>query len=150
MHWQVSVDKKGNLYFGARDPGGVKFGEIFCSKYVDGEYRKPEKLSDKVNSVNNEGSPYISPDGDFLLFDRASSFGQQMGLYISFPDKDGSWTEAKPIAEIAKISPTSQCCNVSYDGKFLFYVSGYRNQFGVYWTDTGFINRMKAELAGQK
>jgi ankyrin repeat protein len=145
MHWQISVDKKGSLYFGARDPEDVKFGEIFCSKFVNGEYQKPEQLSERVNSENREGSPFISPDGDYLLFDRASKFGQQMGLFISFLNKDGSWTEAKPIAEIAKISPFSQCCNVSGDGKFLFYIAGYTNEFGVYWTNASFINKMKAD-----
>jgi ankyrin repeat protein len=145
MHWQVSVDKNGNLYFGARDPKGLKFGEIFCSRFVNREYQKPERLSDKVNSENIEGSPYISPDGDYLLFDRASKFGHQMGLYISFLNKDGFWSEAKPIAEIAGIDPYSQCGNLTHDGRFLFYIAGYTNEFGVYWVNAEFINIMKTE-----
>lgn len=143
MHWQISVDKKGNLYFAARDPDGKRFGEIFYSKYLNGEYQKPERLGPVVNSENYEGSPYISPDGDYLLFERASSFGQQMGLFISFLNKDGSWGEPQPIAEAAGISPYSQGGKISPDGKFLFYVAPYTREFGVYWVKAGFINKMK-------
>jgi ankyrin repeat protein len=143
MHWQISVDKKGNLYFAARDPEGKKFGEIFCSKYYNGEYQNPERLSPVVNSENYEGSPYISPDGDYLLFERASSFGQQMGLFISFLNKDGSWGEPKPVAQAAGISPYSQGGKISPDGKFLFYVAPYTGEFGVYWVKADFIRRMR-------
>ncbi|MFH0736701.1 MAG: ankyrin repeat domain-containing protein [bacterium] len=143
LHWQVSVDKTGNLYFEARDPEGKNFGEIFCSKYINGEYNKPEKLSEKINSSNYEGCPYISPEGDYILFDRGSQQGMQMGLYISFLKKDGSWTEAKSITEAAKIDPGAQCCYVTQDGKYLFYIGGYTNEFGVFWVKTDFINEMK-------
>ncbi len=143
LHWQVSVDKAGNLYFEARDPEGKNFGEIFCSKYENGEYLRPEKVSEKINSANYEGSPYISPDGDYILFDRGSQQGMQIGLYISFLKKDGAWTEAKSITEAAKIDPGAQCCYVSQDGKYLFYIGGYTNEFGVYWVKTDFINEMK-------
>lgn len=143
MHWQISVDKKGNLYFAARDPDGKKFGEIFCSKFFNGEYQEPERLGTVVNSEDYEGSPYISPDGDYLLFERASKFGQQMGLFISFYNNDGSWDVPIPIAEIARISPYSQGGKVSADGRFLFYVAPYTGEFGVYWIKADFINMMK-------
>lgn len=138
LHWQVSTDKKGNLYFGSG-------GEIFCSKYVNGKYTSPEKLSSKINSGYHEGSPYISPDGDYLLFDRSSIQGIQMGLFISFLKADGSWTEAKAIADAAKIDPASQCCNISYDGKYLFYIAGYTNEFGSFWVKSDFIKELKAK-----
>jgi ankyrin repeat protein len=139
MHWQVSVDKKGNLYFGAQDQEDKKFGEIYCSRFESGKHVKPEKLSDKVNSDLSEGSPFISPDGDYLLFDRVSNEGIPMGLYISYLQTDGSWGEAQPISGPAKIDPQSHCCNVTPDGKYLFYIAGYTNNYGVYWADASFI-----------
>lgn len=60
-------------------------------------------------------------------------------------NKAGSWTEAKPIADIAGINPYSQCCNVSPDGRFLSYIADYTNEFGVYWADTKFINKINTE-----
>jgi len=144
MHWQISADRKGNLYFAARDPDGKNFGEIFCSEFVDGEYQKPERLGPVVNSEDYEGSPYISPDGDYLLFERASKFGQQMGLFISFHNNDGSWGIPMPIANIAGINPYSQGGKVSADAKFLFYVAPYYNEYGVYWVKADFIGRMKS------
>ncbi|MHC1704037.1 MAG: ankyrin repeat domain-containing protein [Tenuifilaceae bacterium] len=145
LHWQVSVDKNGNLYFGARDPEEKNSGEIFCSKFENGTYQKPLKLSSFINSQNSEGSPYISPNGDYLLFDRASNQGQQMGLFISFRKEDGSWTVAKPISDIAKINARSHCCNVTNDGKYLFYIFWYGNESASFWVKADFINEMRSK-----
>lgn len=143
MHWQLSVDKKGDLYFGARDPEELHGGEIFCSKFENGKYTKPEKLSKNINSEHSEGSPYISPDGNYLLFDRSSQ-GMDMGLFISFRNNDGSWTEATAIAETAGINPQSRCAYVTPDGKFLFYINWYAGQSAAYWVNAGFIEQMKS------
>jgi hypothetical protein len=43
FHWQFSFDKENNLYFGGNSDG--KKGEIFFSKYNNGNYSTPEKLS---------------------------------------------------------------------------------------------------------
>jgi len=145
LHWQISVDNKGNLYFGARDPEGKKFGEIYCSKFENGVYVKPEKLCTQINSENSEGSPNISPDGDYILFDRAKQ-GIQMGLFISFKKDDGSWTDARPIAEVAKINSVNQCCYVTHDRNFLFYISGYGNSWGAYWIKADFIDKMRSTI----
>ena len=82
LHWHISTDKNGNLYFGASDPEGKNFGEIFCSKFVKGKYKNPEKMSNKINSHNTESSPFISPEGDYLLFDRVSKKGIPSHLFI--------------------------------------------------------------------
>ncbi len=143
VHWQVSTDKMGNLYFGGIDPEGKQFSEIFYSKYENGKYLKPEKLGNTINSENHENSPYISPEGDYLLFSRASRMGAQMGLYISFQKTDGTWTEAQSITETAQISPSSQCCYVTPDGNYLFYLSWYRSEFAVYWVDAKIIEALR-------
>ena len=142
MHWQISVDQKGNLYFGAMDTEELNEGEIFCSKFENGKYAKAEKLSKNINSENSEGSPYISPNGDYLLFDRASQ-GMQMGLFISFQNDDGSWTEAKAIAETAGINTRSQCPVVTPDGKYLFFINWYAGQSAAFWVNAGFIEKMQ-------
>lgn len=143
LHWQLSTDNNGNLYFGARDPEGKNFGEIFCSKYSNGIYLRPEKLDTSINSENSEGSPYIAPDGSYLLFDRATKQGQQMGIFISFLKSDGTWTDGKSITADAKINPVSQCCNITKDGKNLFYVSWYGSEWASFWVNAGFIEEMR-------
>lgn len=145
LHWQISVDLIGNLYFSGMDSERKNFNEIYCSKFENGSYSKPEKLESSVNSENREGSPYVSPAGDYLVFQRASQQGMQMGLFISFKKEDGTWTEAKSIVQTAKIQPTSQCPVVTHDGKYLFYIAGYYSNFGAFWTGTGFIEEMKKE-----
>ena len=147
LHWQVSTDTLGNLYFGAGDTDGRNFGEIYVSKCVAGAHQPPRKLGPSVNSIHREHSPYISPAGDILIFSRASQQGIQMGLFISFLDKNGSWTEARSITEAAQISPQGQCGAVSADGTYLFYVAGYAGQHGIFWANTAFIAAMKKGIA---
>ena len=50
----------------------------------------------------------------------------------------------EPIADAAKIYPMSQCCRVTHDGKYLFYIGGYFNHFGAFWAKTDFIKDLKA------
>ena len=47
MHWQFSVDKKGNIYFASDNSGGSGMQDIYCSSFKDGEYEKPENLGGK-------------------------------------------------------------------------------------------------------
>lgn len=143
LHWHLSVDEKGNLFFGSRDPQDKNFGEIFCSKFVDGKYTNPEALSSKINSVSSEGSPFISPGGDYMIFERASNQGIPMGLYISFLLPDGSWSEARSITETAKISPQARGAYITHDGKYMFYVGYYSGETAAFWIQSDFIEAMR-------
>jgi hypothetical protein len=100
IHWRFSVDRLGNLYFGTWKIRGEEYsGDIYLSKYIYGQYRKPEKLGP---AINREGDynfcPHIAPDGNYLIFTRVGAKRSERGpdnLYCSFGNKDGTWTEAK-------------------------------------------------------
>ena len=85
--WQFSVDNQGNLYFSDRKSGK---GDIYCAKYVNGQYSRPEKMGPEINAVGAYNhSPYIYPDGRTLLFSRDYQRGP-VHIHVSFLRKDGT------------------------------------------------------------
>jgi len=136
LHWQVSVASNGNLYFTSRNSG---IEDIYCSRYIKGEYQTPERLSGNINTDKMcETTPYIDPDEKYLIFFRWDFYQEgKKNLYISFRNKDGSWCTAKNIINNYGVSP-----QVSHDKKYLFYL-GPEN--GVYWVSASIIENLLKE-----
>ncbi len=121
IHWQFSVDSRGNLYFGAGEKGDGKGGYIYCSIYINGKYGPPEKLSPEINEEGRYNySPCISPDGSTIIFTRDQN---PAILYVSFREKNENWSKAK---ELNTILNCRNCLNpvMTADGKYLFYLAG--------------------------
>ena len=59
IHWQVSSDSKGNIYFGGAQG-------IYFSEYKNGDYSQPVLIDESKNLRAH--SPYIAPDGSYLIF----------------------------------------------------------------------------------
>jgi Tol biopolymer transport system component len=138
LHWQISVNKNGDLYFTSRNTGCE---DIYFSRYVDEQYVKPERLNDAVNTDDLcETTPYIAPDGSYLIFSRWSlkNSDEPMRLYISFAGKDGGWTEAVLIKQIWY----GLCPVVSPDGQYLFYLSSPQS---VSWMSANFIDELRSK-----
>ncbi len=110
----------GNLYFASDREGGLK---LFCSKWSDGGFGVPEKLSDAVNSGDWNAEPAIAPDESFLIFasSRAGGLGH-VDLYISLK-KDGSWTPARNLGPRINSSAYDGRPCISPDGRYLFLTS---------------------------
>ncbi|MFC2139811.1 TolB family protein [Bacteroidota bacterium] len=162
-----SVSSSGNIYFNATFDRNVS--DIYYSKYENGIYSTPERLSDAVNSDARDFHPYIAPDESYLIFDsqRAEdSFGRQ-DIFISFRDDDGNWTKAVNIGDKVNTPNLELRPYVTFDGKYLFFISmrpivhEYPSQAmnnievgqlinspgnglqDVYWIDAGFIYDLK-------
>ena len=114
-----SVSDNGNLYFCSMRDGGYGASDIYCSKFVSGNYMEPENLGSNINTEGYESFPFISPDESYIIFESAVG-----DLFISFRKSDGSWSKTINMAEKVKSeSPQDRFPNVSYDGKYLFFVS---------------------------
>jgi len=114
LHWQVSVSRSGTLYFGGTAEGNYGLLDIYCSKYVNGEYTKPVNLGPVVNSNDGEMMPCIAPDESFLIFYKVIL--QRPSLYVSFRAKDGQWLPPKMFERLsARVGAI-----LSLDGKYLF------------------------------
>jgi ankyrin repeat protein len=136
MHWQFSVDKKGNIYFASDNAGGSGMQDIYCSSFKDGEYAKPENLGVNVNSAENEMTPFISPDGDYLIYCRGTE------LRITFRNTDGTWREAKNMD-----SPVNTgfelCPLVTPDNKYLIFLSGREGESHPFWVSARVIEELR-------
>ena len=143
VHWQVSTDRKGNLYFGGQDPAGKTMSDIFVVRPTKGKYLKPEKLDPTVSSDDLEHSPFIAPDGSYLIFSRASQQRRQLGIFISFKNKDGRWGEPVCLNDIIGCPTATQCTYVTPDGKYLFYVSWLSSDWASYWVKSDFIEKLR-------
>jgi hypothetical protein len=131
IHWQVSVDNKGNLYFGARQNGGV-ISRIYYSKFENGSYAEP-RIMENLKDVDAH-SPFVAPDGSYLII-------SSNGLQILFRKKDGSWTGCKSITEI--IGYSGHCPIVTHDGRYLFFVHNVGDKFIPYWVDASLIEELR-------
>jgi hypothetical protein len=139
MHWQLSVDRDHNIYFGVGEViEGEVIGDIYYSQYKDGQYGPPEKLGPAVNKPEEYNySPFIAPDGSYLLFTRSQKPAK---LYISYRKKDGTWTPGRDLSEIIN-SEVSQMPIVTVDGRYLFFTIGGR----IHWVEAGFIEDLRPE-----
>jgi len=142
-HWQLSVDREHNVFFGVgKVAEGGLIGDIYYSKYEDGQYGPPENLGPAVNKAGDYNySPFIAPDGSYLLYTRSQ---EPAKLYISYRKKDKTWTTGRDLSKIIN-SNIGQIPFVTADGKYLFFTIGGRIQ----WVDAGFIEEMRPKEAGK-
>ncbi len=144
LHWQISMDRKGNVYTGA--------GHICCAQFENGAYHPLERLSSNINAVPDSAGPYagevgpfISPDGDYLIFNRFSPPpAWSVAFLISFRKNDGGWTDPIDLGE--RLGGGGMLARVSPDGKYLFFLSdrpGSARERSIYWVDAAIINDLR-------
>jgi ankyrin repeat protein len=105
-----SFDEKGNFYCGN--------GDIWHSQLLNGEYTELKKMGDDINTNELEGSPLVSPKGDYLIFNRGS-LGNNMQMLVCFKNIDNTW--APPV----KINDQIRDMNYTISGDYLM-LGGHR------------------------
>ena len=153
IHWMLSVDLHGNLYFGTWNPreGGNTTGDIYCSKFENGQYTKPEKLGPEINVPGYNYSPFIAPDGSYLIYSRKES-SKPIKLFICFRKSDGLWTKPRDLSNIIGLDRIStdilqgDCPLVTVDRKYLFFRDDLRGRLRPFWMDAGFIEELRRSM----
>jgi ankyrin repeat protein len=137
LHWTFSLDKKGNLYFSSNG--------IFYAENKNGTFQKPVDISILYNNKTLKGfCPYISPDGNYLLFSSREEGERNIDLYVSFKKKDGSWTDRINLGKEVNATSHDIAAFVTADGKYLFFTSVGKNRpWGIYWVDAKVIENLK-------
>ena len=140
LHWQTSVSANRNLYFGT-DQG------IMRSQFLNGKHQKPEKITQIMNSKYTGGTPFVAPDESYIIFssDNLPDSQGRRDLYIGYRRKNGSWTDPVHLGNTINTQHHDLCPIITYDGKFLLYLSRRNNRSGVYWFPARFIEELKPE-----
>lgn len=143
IHWQLSADYAGNLFFGTwrRQADGERNGEIHVSRYEAGTYTEPQKLGPEINMPGRYNrSPFIAPDGSYLLFNRNDDTTTAR-MFISFRDRGGAWTTPRDITGVLGRQGWNPI--VTGDGRYLFFLATDRGKIRPFWMKAGFINELR-------
>jgi ankyrin repeat protein len=133
QHWQFSVDGEQTIYFSADIPGGQGQGDIYTSPFVKGKWQEPVNVGPPVNSDGEEATPFIAPDGSYLMVQRNGD------LYLSYRTADNAWSEPKKLDERINSESRELCPLVSPDGKYLFFLRHQGGKSHVWWIAADFI-----------
>jgi len=116
QHWQFSVDSRQDLFVSMDLPAGHGGGDLYRSQFVRGTWREPVNLGPPVNTEKDEATPYIAPDGNYLVFQRDGD------LFVSFRTEGGGWSEPRDLGAAINTEFRELCPMVSPDGKYLFFL----------------------------
>jgi uncharacterized protein (TIGR02145 family) len=140
----ASSTSEGTLYFSRLINKQTK---IFSSTLVNGQYSEAKELPSPINQdSSNNFHPFISPKGDFLIFnsDRAGGFGGA-DLYISYIDLNNNWKEPVNLGDKINSKLRDICPTITPDGEYLFFTRNWQENdkwYGdIYWINTFFIKK---------
>jgi hypothetical protein len=144
VHWQFSLDKHNNLYFGGDLRGGANSGGIYFSEFHDGRYLEPQLIFSNEQYGDAVFGPAISPNDDYIIFARVHPRGSTnphiFSIYISFRKGEAAWSEPQQLGK--KFDLDSNQPRISPDGKYIFFVS---NDGVAYWVDAGIIEKLRPD-----
>ena len=105
--------------------------DIVSSTFSNGQWSKPESISDKLNTKDNEGTSTISMDGNTLVFvscGRPDGLGS-CDLYIS-KKLNGEWSLPTNLGSSINSNVWDSHPALSADGRTLYFVSARKGGFG--------------------
>lgn len=140
-HWQFSLDREGALYFAGRPPDSRGMSDVYVAHPSGGAYEKPVNLGDPVNTAGIDDTPFIAPDGSYLLFSR------QFDLWASFRQPDGAWGAPVDMGPGINSPSIELCPMVTADGKYLFFLSQRDGESRAYWVSAKVIDDLRARQA---
>lgn len=116
--FEPALAADGTLYF-MRPHDGGKF-QLLRAQARDGGYEAPEPLPFRLDGIADV-DPAVAADDSYLIFASARQTSGKLGLFVSFHDKAGGWSE--PVAFPAEINAPGSIVepHISPDGQTLYY-----------------------------
>ncbi|MDF1695328.1 MAG: hypothetical protein P1U56_05835 [Saprospiraceae bacterium] len=114
-----TVSASGELYFHASGLDYSQMDIYYCQLGKDG-IGGPEKVFQNQESPIGRCTPFIDPNGRFLLF---ASIGEQLDLHISYKDENNQWTRPKNLGKDINTNGQGNPF-VSSDHNYLLFASG--------------------------
>lgn len=108
-----------NIYYASTRPGGMGGTDIWMIRQISqGNWSKPKNLGSGINTINNEGSPYIHFDGRTLYFMRDGSTGLGgYDLYFAQLGINDRWRVAENMGSTINSSADEGGLAIHPDGK---------------------------------
>jgi ketosteroid isomerase-like protein len=136
-HWEFSLDRGGNVYFGGQAADSLGTQDIYLARFSGEKYEKPVNMGKPINSAAGENTPFIAPDGSYLIFER------EYDLWVSFRGKDGAWSEPVQLGPEVNSPSIELCPIVTADGNYLFFLSQRDGESHAYWVRADVIEKAR-------
>ncbi len=143
----------GTLYFSQRVESASQ--DIFIARREGDGYGTPRNLGSPINSDQPEHSPFVAPDGSYILFSSFHSSQGRSDLFVSFRAEDGSWTRPRNLGAQVNSPWKDEYPYVSADGKYLFFNSNRPSSLyespipdgpgNIYWVNASVIEKARPE-----
>ena len=142
-----SPDRK-YLYFVSNRAGGFGGSDIWRSKIVNNIFLAPENLGPKINTKNDEMSPFIHPDNLTLYFASNGHVGMgDFDIYVSRRINTlHNWQKPKNLGYPINTHKTENSLIVEKDGNTAYFVSN-NNGFG---QEDIFVFQLPKQLMAQE
>jgi len=140
---RLTVSSKGTYFFDEAS----EIGNIRYSRLIDGKREKPRTLNKDIDMGRMKAHPFIAPDESYLIWDDEAEGGYgDNDLYISFRQKDGSWSAAINLGDQINTEFAEAYGSVSPDGKYFFFHRSFGGDTGdIYWVDAQFIETLRPQ-----
>ncbi len=122
------------LLFESDRPGGYGGSDIWKAVKSGSIWQTPENFGSPINTVFDEGQPFLTRDGNTLYFSRTND-NNGIDIYISIK-KGAGWSEPELLISGLVGEPT-----LTADGKELFFVQIESLQDGTYNCDIMVMRR---------
>lgn len=147
--WHPSVTRDGRLYFLSYAEGGYGEGDIYLSELEASEAPVVVNAGAVINSAVPDADPFISPDGNVLIFDSTREGGRgAWDLYVSFKQQDGSWSEPVNLGDGINTKHIEFGASLSPDGQYLFFSRRTADNLNgdVYWVSAAILDKLNPGL----
>jgi outer membrane protein OmpA-like peptidoglycan-associated protein len=120
----LSPDKR-DLYFASRQPDGFGGSDIYVShRLLNGRWSAPENLGPTINTIGDEGTPFIHADNQSLYFTSGGHPGYGGDdLFVSHKGPGGIWGKPENLGYPINTIENEGSLVVAADGKTAYYAS---------------------------
>jgi outer membrane protein OmpA-like peptidoglycan-associated protein/tetratricopeptide (TPR) repeat protein len=120
----LSPDKR-DLYFASRRPDGFGGSDIYvCHRLRNGRWSSPENLGPVINTIGDEGTPFIHADNQSLYFTSSGHPGYGGDdLFVSRKGPGGQWQKPENLGFPINTIENEGSLVVSANGKTAYYAS---------------------------
>ncbi|MEL7450400.1 MAG: hypothetical protein AAFN78_14400 [Pseudomonadota bacterium] len=127
----------GSLYFSAQRSDTLGGRDSYRAQFSDGAFEAPVNLGPGINSAQDEGDIYVSPDESYIIHvssGREDSLGGA-DLYVSFRQDNGEWGQGIHMGDRINSPEADYCPMVTPDGKYFYFTQGN----DLMWVDAAII-----------